>query len=210
VARHSASHLFVTIASDEPALAAVVAVNLALIATDEARRAIVIDADSAAGSVSTALGTHRQPGTADLASGRNDWPNVISPITLGRGRVIDIVPAGSGPASSDALIQLFRSGSGWLSRHYDAILVVATLDQACEGLPAALPLADTIICARAGHTRLDGLVTRLAALHEGAANLLGVVVWDAPMPVVRTASRAVDLNRSNTPIATPRKTHVEV
>ncbi len=189
VARNAASHVVVTVLSDEPLLAAIAAVNLAAIATDEARTAIVIDTDTVHIPVSTVLGLQSHPGTADIAVARGSWAETARIATLGRGRTVDVVPAGIGPVSPADLTELFRREGAGLARHYDAIFLVATFEHASVGLPAALPIADTIISARAGHTLIAELVLRITALQASGANVLGVMVWDAPLPVFPATTR---------------------
>ena len=53
--------------------------------------------------------------------------------------------------------ELFRREAARLARHYEAIVIVAPLEQAKAGLPGALPIPDTILCARVGHTRIARL-----------------------------------------------------
>ena len=47
---------------------------------------------------------------------------------------------------------MFREEATRLSRHYEAIVIVTSIEQATAGLPGALPIPDTVICARVGHT----------------------------------------------------------
>ena len=50
--------------------------------------------------------------------------------------------------------ELFRHEAARLARHYEAVIIVTPLEQATAGLPGVLPIPDTILCARVGHTRI--------------------------------------------------------
>jgi hypothetical protein len=76
-----------------------------------------------------------------------------------------------------------------MARHYEAIVIVTTVEQAAAGLPGALPIPDTILCARVGHTRIADLQAGLEAVRAAGGNPLGIVLWDAPPPVLPTPER---------------------
>jgi hypothetical protein len=65
-----------------------------------------------------------------------------------------------------------------LVRHYEAIFIVATMEQASAGLPAALPLPDILVCLRAGKANIADVVPQLEVLRLTGANLMGVIVWN--------------------------------
>ena len=76
-----------------------------------------------------------------------------------------------------------------MARHYEAIVIVSSIDQAAAGLPGALPIPDTVICARIGHTRLADLQRALENTRTAKGNPLGIVLWDAAPPVLPTPER---------------------
>ena len=73
--------------------------NVAAIAADEARSTIIIDTDSRTSPVAAALRIHAEPGLADVLDRRIDWAEVTSQATVGRDRVIDVLPSGITPTS---------------------------------------------------------------------------------------------------------------
>jgi Mrp family chromosome partitioning ATPase len=191
VARTGASRLMLTIAGADTGVAAVVAVNVAAIAADEARSTIIVDADSRTSPVAAALRTHAEPGLVDVMDGRVDWAEVTSQAVVGRDRVIDVLPSGIGSVNRNTseVTELFRREGARLARHYEAIVVVASVEQAAAGLPGALPISDTIICARVGHTRLADLQRALDTIRAAHGNPLGIVLWNAPPPALPTPER---------------------
>jgi Mrp family chromosome partitioning ATPase len=190
VARAGASRIMLTIASGDPALAAVVATNVAAIAADEARTTILIDTISDSAPVAAALRIRAEPGVVDILSQQADWAGATTQSLVGRDRMIDVVPSGiSNRSDSAEVTELFREEAPRLLRHYDAIVVVASIAQAVAGLPSALPITDTILCAQIGRTRFAELQTALDGIRQAGGNPLGVVLWDAPGPVLPSSDR---------------------
>ncbi|HVX40493.1 MAG TPA: hypothetical protein VHB25_13055 [Gemmatimonadaceae bacterium] len=190
VARTGASRLVLTITGDDTRLAAVVAMNIAAIAADEARSTILIDTDSHTAPVAAALRIHAEPGFADVLARAAEWPEVAVEARIGRDRTIDVVPSGISPSLRlSETTELLRSDGARLARHYDAIVVVATTAQTAAGVPGALPIADTIVCARVGHTRVHELQTAIDAIRLAGGNPAGIVLWNAPAPVLPSSER---------------------
>lgn len=200
VARTGASRLVLTITGDDTRLSAVVAMNIAAIAADEARSTVLIDTDARTSPVAAALRIHAEPGFADVLARQLEWPEVAVEARIGRDRTIDVVPSGIAPAPRLAeTTELLRSDGARLARHYDAIVVVATVAQAAAGLPGALPIPDTILCARIGHTRVRDLQAAIDGIRSAGGNPAGIVLWNAPAPVLPSADR---LARSQRPVRT--------
>ena len=184
VVRAGATRLSLTVTGAHTSIAAVVAMNVAAIAADEARSTILIDTDAQSLPLAAALRSHAEPGVADVLRSHIDWAEVTTQTLAGRDRTIDVIPSGmsSTPLDPAALAELFRQEATRLARHYEAIVVVSTLEQAAAGLAGALPVPDVIICARTGHTRLADLRAALEGIRQGGGTPLGVVLWDGPPP----------------------------
>jgi Mrp family chromosome partitioning ATPase len=184
VVRPGATRLSLTVTGADTSIAAVVGMNVAAIAADEARSTILIDTDAQMLPVAAALRCHAEPGMADVVRAHIDWAEVTTQTMAGRDRTIDVIPSGlsSSPLDAAALASLFRQESNRLTRHYEAIVVVATLEQAAGGLAGALPVPDAIVCARVGHTRLADLRSALDSVRAGGGNPVGVVLWDSVPP----------------------------
>ena len=191
VSRTGASRLVLTIVAADTSIAAVVGMNVAAIAADEARSTIIIDTDARALPVAAALRSHAEPGITDIIRDHIDWSEVTTQTMIGRDRVIDVIPSGVSPERLDAAMvtELFRQEASRLARHYEAIVVVADVDQVVAGLPGALPIPDTIVCARVGHTRLADLQKALDGIRAAGGNPLGVVLWDSVPPSLPTPER---------------------
>ncbi len=189
VVRAGATRLSLTVTGADTSIAAVVGMNVAAIAADEARSTILIDTDAHSLPVAAALRSHAEPGIADVLRSHIDWAEVTTQTMAGRDRTIDVIPSGMSPTPLDpaALTDLFRQESMRLARHYEAIVIVATLEQIAAGLAAALPVPDVIVCARIGQTRLADLKSSLEAVRQGGGTPLGVVLWDGVLPPALTA-----------------------
>jgi hypothetical protein len=191
VARAGASRLVLTIAGDDMGVVGVIATNVAAIAADEARSVIIIDADARTAPVAAALRIRAEPGFTDVVNQNVDWAELTTQAMVGRDRVIDVIPSGLSSEALDGarVTALFRREATRLSRHYEAIIVVSSIEQAVAGIPGALPIPDTILCARVGHTRLADLQTALDGIRAAGGSPLGIVLWDALPPALPTPER---------------------
>ena len=191
VVRAGATRLSLTVTGADTSIAAVVAMNVAAIAADEARSTILIDTDAQRLPVAAAIRCHAEPGIADILRSHIDWAEVTTQTMAGRDRTIDVIPSGMSPTPLDAaaLTNLFRQEAGRLSRHYEAIVVVSSLEYVTAGLGGALPVPDVIVCARIGHTRLADLRAALDGVRQGGGTPLGVVLWDSLPPPPLSADR---------------------
>lgn len=201
VARAGASRLMLSVVSADTGVAAVVAMNVAAIAADEARSTLLIDTDARNSPGAAALRTHAEPGLADIVQHNLNFAEVTTQAAAGRDRVIDVVPSGVTPSGLDPkrVVEFFRGEAGRLARHYEAIVLVSTVEQAVAGLPAAFPIHDAIICARVGHTRVADLNTTIDRIRAVGGNPLGIVLWHAAPPALPKSDR---LARSSRPIRT--------
>src|SRR4051812_16670564 len=87
--------VMLTVVGDNPAVSAIVAVNFAAIAAQEARATLLIDTE-AEDTVETALRLRASPGVLGLIEGKVSWPEAIRPARTGRDRTIDVVSSGHG------------------------------------------------------------------------------------------------------------------
>lgn len=197
VARAGASRLMLTIAGADTGIAAVVGANVAAIAADEARSTIIIDTESRTAPVAAALRIHAEPGVADIIERHIDWPEVTAQAMVGRDRTIDVLPSGitSIRLEPAQVTALFRQEASRLSRHYEAIVIVASIEQAMAGLPGVLAIPDTILCARVGHTRIGSLQAAIDGVRSAGGNPLGIVLWDAVSPALPTPEHIADAPR---------------
>jgi Mrp family chromosome partitioning ATPase len=165
-------------------VSAVVAINFAAIAAQEARDTLLIDTDTASSAVASALRIAPGAGVRGIVDGRTAWPEAARVTRIGRDRTIDVVPSGDGPMAIEGLTALLQRDAGRLARRYDAVVLVVSPEQAAMGVPAALPIPDVICCARAGQTPIADLKKQVEEIARGGGTIRGVVLWDAPDPVL--------------------------
>jgi hypothetical protein len=134
--------------------------------------------------VSLALRLETQPGLYDIIHGRVSWPEATQHATIGRDRVIDVVPSGVASSGPDApqISDLLRRDAARMARHYDTVIIVASMELTLSGLPGVLPKHDVIYCARLGYTRHSDLRSAIQAIRLAGGNPLGVVLWDDAEP----------------------------
>jgi Mrp family chromosome partitioning ATPase len=189
VAPPTSSLLMLTITGENSLIAAIIAANLGALAAEEARNVIIIDSDTRSSPVSSALRLQSQPGLRDVVDGRVSWPEATQHATIGRDRVIDVVPSGSGYSVEDTgrVSDLLRRDAARMARHYDTIVIVASSDAAFSGLPGALPMHDVIYCARLGITRHADLRKAIQSVRLAGGNPLGIVLWNDVEPMAVAA-----------------------
>jgi capsular polysaccharide biosynthesis protein len=175
--------VMLTVAGDNPAVSAIVAINFAAIAAQEARATLLVDTD-AADTVETALRLPVSPGVMGLIEQKVSWPEAIRAARIGRDRTIDVVSSGHGVLPLDELKALFQRDIARLSRRYDAMVLVSSPDQVTMGLPTALPIPDVVYCARTGQTPVAELKKALEEIQQAGCRVRGVVLWDAPDPAL--------------------------
>lgn len=184
VATAGANVVMATVTGDSPAVSAVVAINFAAIAAQEARDTLLIDTDTSSSAVASALRVTPGSGVRGIVDGRSGWPETARITRIGRDRTIDVVPSGDGPMPIDGLVALLQRDAARLTRRYDAVVFVMSPEQAAMGAPAALPIPDVICCARAGQTPIADLKKQVEGIARGGGTIRGVVLWDAPDPVL--------------------------
>lgn len=175
--------VMLTVVGDNPAVSAIVAINFAAIAAQEARATLLVDTEPA-DTVEVALRLPPSPGVMGLVEGKVSWPEAIRPARTGRDRTIDVVASGHGILPLDEVKALFQRDIARLSRRYDAVVLVSAPDQVSQGLPTALPIPDVVYCARTGQTPVAELKKTLEEIQAAGCRLRGVVLWDAPDPAL--------------------------
>jgi hypothetical protein len=184
VASAGANVVMVSITGDNPAVSAVVAINFAAIAAQEARDTLLVDTDTASSSVASALRLPASAGMRGLVDGPVGGREATRDPPIGRHRTIDVVPSGHGELPIDGAVELLQRDAARLARRYDAVVLVAAPEQVAAGLAAALPIPDVVFCARAGQTPIAELKKRVEEIARGGGTIRGVVLWDAPDPVL--------------------------
>ena len=178
--------LVTTVTGDDPAIAAVIACNLAAVAADEARNTLVVDLEPSCRASAT-LRARLEPGVTNLASGGASWPDTTVSARVGRDKTVDLVPFGTGPHVEPAvLIELLRNDAMRLARYYDAVFLVAAPPLLVAGLPPALPATDVIYCVQPGITPLKQLKAQLNAIRDAGGTIRGLILWNAERPLLPT------------------------
>ena len=184
IAAAGANVLMLTITGDHPAVSAVVGINFAAIAADEARSTLLIDTDAAASTVATALRLRASDGVSGLVSERVSWPEAARPVRIGRESSIDVVPTGPDAPPFQAVSALLQNDAVRLARRYDTIVIVSASEQVVNGLPSVLPIPDVIYCVRTGQTPIAQLRRALEDTERTGGRIRGIVLWNAPDPIL--------------------------
>ncbi|HET9798354.1 MAG TPA: hypothetical protein VFP90_10210 [Gemmatimonadaceae bacterium] len=184
IATAGANVLMLTITGDNPAVSAIVAINFAAIAANEARSTLLIDTDAAASTVSAALRLRASQGISALVTQKLSWPEAVRSTRIGRESSIDVVPSGPDAPPFQAVSALLQNDASRLARRYDAIVLVSAAEQVLNGLPSVLPVPDVVYCVRAGQTPVAQLRRALDDIERTGGRMRGIVLWNAPDPVL--------------------------
>jgi MinD-like ATPase involved in chromosome partitioning or flagellar assembly len=173
-----------TVTGDNPAVSAVVGINFAAIAANEARSTLLIDTDAAAATVATALRLRASEGVSGLVSETISWAEAARPVRIGRESSIDVVPTGPDAPPFQAVSALLQNDAVRLARRYDTIVIVSGAEQVVNGLPSVLPIPDVIYCVRTGQTPIAQLRRALEDTERTGGRIRGIVLWNAPDPIL--------------------------
>lgn len=201
IATAGSNALMLTITGDNTAVAAIVAINFAAIAADEARSTLLIDTDGVSSSVTAALRLRTSAGISGVVKGTAQWPEVTRSARLGRDRTIDVVPSGEGAVPLDEIKALLQRDITRLARRYDAIILVSSLEQVLAGLPTSLPIPDVLFCARAGQTSIADVKRMTAEIAGTGAHPRGIVLWDAIDPELAQLRPVEEVDREAAEVA---------
>jgi hypothetical protein len=195
----------VTVLGDDPDVCAIVTMNLAAIAAEDARSVLVVDSAGRGDAIRTLLPFSSSADVSDLIGGIATWVDATAHVSVGRDRTIDVV-TGTRSAAPAGIIELVQRERQRLGKHYDSVFIVGSLD-----LVAAVtenPFVEgTILTATAGQTRLTRLVDAARSLRGAGRQLFGVVLWDAAPPRLTARPRRKAGGRRKTPaspVASPQ------
>jgi hypothetical protein len=180
VEQSAASPDVVTVLGDDPDVCAIVTMNIAAIAAEDARSVLVIDTAGRGDAIRALLPFSPSADLADLIGGITSWVDATAHVAVGRDRTIDVI-TGNRSTAPAGLMELIQRERQRLGRHYDSVFVIGALDL----IPSIVEndfVEGTVLTATAGRTRLSNLVDSAKALRDSGRQLFGVVLWDAPPP----------------------------
>ena len=205
VEQSAASPDVVTVLGDDPDICAIVTMNIAAIAAEDARSVLVIDAAGRSDAIRALLPYSASADLSDLIGGITSWVDATAHVAVGRDRTVDVVTGTRSPSPA-SLIELIQRERPRLGRNYDSVFVIGSLDL----VPAIVenPFVEgTILTATAGRTQLADVVNSAAALRAKGRQLFGVVLWDAAPPHLTERPRRKTGGRRKAPptaVATPQ------
>lgn len=176
----------VTVAGDDAAVVATVAANVAAAAAYEARSTLLVDVDASTSTIANIFRIAANPGLSSIISGAATWAECIVQSTIGRDRVLDILPSGTKRAGtiSEEVAERIRGDFARMERRYDLIVIAAPTAYVQRGRASIIPGPDVILCARVAHTRIARLKEEVESLRALDLRIHGLVLWDDDTPVI--------------------------
>ena len=201
----AASPDVVTVLGDDPDVCAIVTMNLAAIAAEDARSVLVVDSAGRGDAIRSVLPFSPSADVSDLIGGIATWVDATAHVAVGRDRTIDVV-TGTRSAAPAGLIELGQRERQRLGKHYDSVFIIGSLD--LVGAIVENPFVEgTILTATAGRTRLTKLVDAARALRGAGRQLFGVVLWDGAPPHLTARPKRTAGGKRKTPpsrVASPQ------
>lgn len=190
----------VTVAGDDAAIVATVAANIAAAAAYEARSTLLVDVDPASSTIAAVFRIASNPGLTGIMAGTSDWPEAIVQTTIGRDRVLDVLPSGSnrsGVAGAE-VAQRIRADFARMERRYDLVVIAAPIGYLLRGPDSIIPGPDVVLCARVTRTRIARLKESVEKLRALNLRIHGLVLWNDDTPVIEAHDEPVEPRRSTT------------
>jgi Mrp family chromosome partitioning ATPase len=189
----------VTVAGDDAAIVATVAANIAAAAAYEARSTLLVDVDPTTSTIASILRISSNPGLAGIVSGAADWPESIVQVTIGRDRVLDLLPSGTRRAGApDASVaQRIRGDFARMERRYDLIVIAAPTAYVQRGRTSIIPAPDVVLCARVAYTKIARLKEEVETLRDMNLRIHGLVLWNDDLPVIEAHDEHGDPGRAS-------------
>lgn len=176
----------VTVAGDDAAIVATIASNIAAAAAYEARSTLLVDVDPSTSTIASIFRIPPNPGLSSIISGAATWAECIVQSTIGRDRVLDILPSGTRRAGTtgEEVAEKIRGDFARMERRYDLIVIAAPTAYVQRGRASIIPGPDVILCARVAHTRIARLKEEVESLRALDLRIHGLVLWDDDTPVI--------------------------
>ena len=171
----------VQVISNDALLGATIGINLAAAAVRDSRATLLIDASSPPRLINRLLrNTDDNSKTATVSAHGSATSLQAQLITtrLGRGVSLDTLTLSGNRSEAD------REELQTIAHDHD-FTVVLEGDGADATHQALMPVADVILCARVGVTRLDWLITRTAELRAQQHRVRAVLLWATRAPSFR-------------------------
>ena len=205
VEQSAATPDIVAIVGDDADVSAIVAMNLAAIAADDARSVLVIDSAGRSAAIRSLLPVSGSADLADVIGGDRSWVDAAAHVSVARDKTIDVVTSARA-AAPDELIELLQRDTQRLGKYYDTVFVAGALDLVAA-LAEDTAVGGTVLTAIVGRTPLAAVVQATNALREKSRQVFGVVLWDgAPPRLAAREKRRVggDRKASTPPLMTPQ------
>ena len=176
----------VTVAGDDAAIVATVAANIAAAAAYEARSTLLVDVDPGTSTIASVFRIPSNPGLAGIITESADWGEAIVQVTIGRDRVLDVLPSGTkrSGAPNESIAERIRGDFARMERRYDLIVIAAPTAYVQRGRASIIPGPDVVLCARIAHTKIARLKEEVESLREMDLRIHGLVLWNDHLPVI--------------------------
>jgi len=180
------------VVGSDPEISAATGARLAIAAAADHRNTLIVDLDASRIALSRTFRERAEPGLSDVIARAFSWREVARPVGSSDGLPITLLPAGTEREAPergvefDALMVEFARFRG----QFELTLAVTPLSEIDLAI-AMVAGSPILLTAVAGETPLDSLIAIVAAQRAAGRKLAGLVIWDAPRPVLPTRGELV-------------------
>jgi tyrosine-protein kinase Etk/Wzc len=161
-----------------------VAANLALVASRNGRRVLLIDADLRRGNVNSVFGVLRTPGLSEVLDGTVSFGEAVQSVDVPGPGELHCLATGTLPPGALGVLggQRLRAWLDVWATRYDLALIDTPPLNAVADAGVLAALSDgVVVVTRAGHTTIDALATAMEHLYRARARVIGVVLNDVDL-----------------------------
>ena len=151
------------------------ALNLALTATAEGLRAVLIDADPSGNGATRYLRTGTGPGLADLAAGTAGLRQASRLLTMPDGRRLPVIPRGTGRPLGDVGPADLAEAVDKITEHSDLVLIFVPAEARAAWLSSLGAHADGAILSIDGRESTKTISAIDERLEQSGAPIVGVI-----------------------------------
>lgn len=167
-------------------IVAAVGARLAISAAADHRATLVVDLDPVGIALSRTLRERAEPGLTDALVGAFKWREVARPVGSSDGLPITMIPAGTErDLPTGAEFEARRDELTKFRTAFEFMILIVPAGQ----LTLAISLVEAsplVLCAAVGETKLERFAAEGMSLRQDGRRLHGIVLWDAPRPVLPT------------------------
>jgi hypothetical protein len=173
------------VTGSDPVVTGAVGARLAIAAAADHRTTLVMDVDSDQIALARIFRAPPEPGYTDAMAAAFKWKEVARPVGSSDGLSITMISAGTSreAIAENEATDSIRADYGRFRDGFEFTILVSPLSQLAHALKL-VPAAPIVLCGSLGLSDVTAFAKEGATVESTGQRLHGVVLWDAPLPVL--------------------------